>query len=737
MKNIFYSILIIPFFCVSQEIIRGKVVDNNLSPLLNATIYWLDSEIGTTTNNNGEFQIPRVNGFNHLIISFIGFQADTILTDETTKSIIRALKKDNALNTIELIDNSKGAYIDQDQTIKIEVITEKELTKAACCELAGCFETQLSVESKTTNIITNTKELSVLGLSGIYNQILFDGFPIMYGLNYTYGISSIPGTLIKYIHISQGLASVLQGHESISGQLNIELKEHNPQEGILLNRYYNSFGMKQFNINYHYNIKQWKAISSMHITQPGHRLDKNNDGFLDLPLTSKLSFYHKWVYNQKDSKIYSSTILRSLNESRVGGQENFEPSKHKGKNDVYGQVIDFKQSEILNKTSYKISPTASLALETAISGHNQKSFFGTTKYTAHQTIFHIKSSHILNWKDHKLTSGFNYKETILEEIITLNDYLIYPYSTILKIEKIPGLFLENSFSWNSNNTALITGIRLDNHNEYGFFATPRLLIKHNINKNTSIRINAGSGWRTVNIFSENIKLMGSNKTINISDELLPEQALNYGINLLHSIYLEKSEFQIILDFYKTTFSNQILPDYHSENHNSISIQNFTGKSKSNSLQAEIAMEFINSIGLKIAYNYLDVFQIKNGQKNQLPFNSKHHILGTISYQPIGKNWQFDTNLHWFGKKNIIYNEDNQISHSNSNYSNPYTMLNAQVTKKIKKLDIYVGAENILNFTQDNPIINAHQPFSENFDAANGVWGPTVGIELYVGLRLKL
>ena len=736
MKKILFFILTIPLITMSQNILRGKVVDDNFTPLSNATVHWMNTNIGATTNENGEFQIPKYKNQN-LIISFIGFKADTIQIETSTNSIIRALEKDNNLNTVELIENFQSAYIDKEKAIKIEVITEKELTKAACCELAGCFETQLSVESKTTNIITNTKELSVLGLSGVYNQILIDGFPLVYGLNYTYGISAIPGTLIKNIYISQGLASVLQGHESISGQINIQLKEYSSKENLLINRYYNSFGVKQFNINYNYRIQKWKGISSMHITQPGHRIDKNNDGFLDLPLTSKYSFYHKWIYDQKDSKIYSSITLRSLNEERIGGQKEFEPSRHKGTADIYGQVINFGQFEILNKTSYKINENSSIALETAISDHNQKSFFGIKKYLANQTILHFKLFQVLNWRNHKLTSGFNYKEAMLEEMITHYDVLTYPYALMLKIEKIPGLFIENNFNWNNKNISLITGIRVDHHNEYGLLITPRALLKKNINENTFLRASVGSGWRTVNIFSENINLLGSNKDIAISNDLQPEKAFNYGVNLVHAVYREKSEFQLLIDFYSTIFSNQIHPDYYHINHNTIHIDNFTAKSKSNSFQFELGMEFFKAIGIKIAYNYLDVFQIRNNQKHQLPFTSKHHILNTISYQPIGKNWQFDMNLHWFGKKKLIYNEENQIDYSESSYSEPYSLLNVQLTKKIKKLDIYMGAENILNFQQNDPIISPQKPFSVDFDAANGVWGPTKGIELYIGLRLKL
>ena len=631
------------------------------------------------------------------------------------------------------MENFEGAHIDRNNPIKIEVITEKELTKAACCDLAGCFETQMSVESKTTNIITNTKELSILGLSGLYNQILIDGAPLMYGLNYTYGISSIPGTLIKKIYISQGLASVLQGHESITGQINILLKDYDAKETVFLNRYYNSFGVKQLNVNYNFNLGKWKSIASIHATQPGFRIDKNNDDFLDMPLTTKYSFYNRWTYSQNDSKIYSTTTFRYLNEQHVGGQENFAPMKHKGGSDVYGQVIDFYQPEIYNKSSYKINSNNNILLEAAFSYHNQESYFGIKKYLATQKTYHTTLSHILNWKDHQLTSGFNFKKLKLEEEITSN--ITDSITGFSKNTKTPGLFAENHFKWNSGNTEMITGVRVDHHNKR-IFLTPRMLIKHNLNENTFLRVSAGSGWRTLNVFSENIKLLACNRSIEISSDLQPEKAFNYGINILHAIYTDKAEFQIIIDFYKTIFSNQISPDYYRGDDATIYIDNFTGKSNSNSFQTEIGMELFKSLGIKIAYNYLDVFKMEDAEKHVLPFNSKHHMLGTISYQPIGKNWQFDMNTHWFGKKKLIYNEDNQITQTVS-YSAPYSLLNVQFTKKMNKIDIYMGIENILSFKQDNPIIEPENPFGDNFDAANGVWGPTKGIEAYLGIKFRI
>tara|TARA_B100001758_G_C18369258_1_gene590389 strand:- start:925 stop:1677 length:753 start_codon:yes stop_codon:yes gene_type:complete len=250
-----------------------------------------------------------------------------------------------------------------------------------------------------------------------------------------------------------------------------------------------------------------------------------------------------------------------------------------------------------------------------------------------------------------------------------------------------------------------------------------------------MRASIGKGWRTINLFSENINLFGTNRDIIISDDLKPEEALNYGLNLLHAIYLENIELQFIFDAYKTNFSNQIHPHYHTSE-NSVYVHNLVDASTSNSLQAEFAIELYESLGAKIAYNYLDVYRIEHGHKHRLPFTSKHHILSTLSYKPIKENWHFDCNLHWFGRKKLIDTSENPEPYSRNKNSEPYSIINAQFTKKFAKMDLYIGAENIFNFKQENPIISWEDPFGEYFNIAN-VWGPTKGREVYLGLRYRL
>ena len=736
MKLLFLALLI-STFASSQNQLNGTILDDNNNILKDANVQWINSLIGTTSDLNGKFSISQKNiKDRRLIISYIGFNTDTVNVKINENDLIVKLQLANNLNTVILEEEIEGIYIDKQKAIKTEVITQDELTKAACCELAGCFETQLSVEPKTTNIITNTKEISVLGLSGVYNQLLLDGFPILNGLNYTYGISAIPGTLIDNIYISQGLASVTQGAESITGQINIELKEKSTQESLFVNLYINSFLAKQANIDYNFKLNNWKSIISLHTTQPGNIIDKNNDDFLDLPLTTKYSLYNKWINgNIDDIGLYSVVTLRYLNEKRIGGQENYNES-HLGSSLIYGQFIEFSQPELHLKSTYKFDDNNNLVFKSALTHHDQESYFGTTKYNANQQNYYLDIIHKLKWKNHNLSYGLNFRRTDIKENIQLNEEFARSFGgQYNKKEIISGLHAENTFNWNNKNLQLISGFRIDNHNNLGLFFTPRFLIKYNITENTTVRASMGTGWKTVNIFSENIKLFGTNRDIIISDNLKEEKAINFGLNLLHAVYLENVEMQFIFDAYKTNFYNQIHPHYHSDN--IIYIHNLENSSYGNSLQGEFAIELFETFGYKLAYNYLDIYHFENNIKHRLPFTSKHHILSTISYKPMNEKWHFDCNFHWFGKKKLMdtsynTNPDNR----RSLFSDPYSIFSAQFTKKFENTDIYIGAENLFNFKQENPIISWEDPFNEEFNIAN-VWGPTKGREIYIGLRYRL
>ena len=730
-------VLLFPTIGFSQTI-EGKVLSTDNQPLFGATLHWIGTGIGASSGELGQFSISK-EGINdlRLIVRYVGFDTDTInVGSQENLSIILT---QTSLDEVVVSADRPDSYISRINPIKTEVITKQELTKAACCDLAGCFDTQGSVQPTTTNIVTNAKELRILGLSGVYNQVLIDGMPLIMGTTYTYGISTIPGTLVDNIFISKGANSVLQGYESISGQINVELKESDSDEKLLVNAYTNSFLESQFNVNYTQKLKKWSTILSAHSTQPAQKFDRDEDNFLDLPQLTRYSFFNKWKYGNQNEWGWNSRIgVRFVNEQRVGGQENFNPNFDQGSSTVYGQTVNFSQPEIYTKTGYKMNDKHNFVVLASAFYHNQSSYFGTTHFQAKQTNIYGNFQHEYTWNGkHILKSGLSYRYLELEEEIAFgNDSLNRTYDGLhLKSERIPGLFIENTFNWKDRDLVLVTGVRGDLHNSFGFNITPRALLKYNLTETTTARVSAGTGWRTINLFTENTNLLASSRDVIVSSDLEPEKAINYGANLTQQFGKENIEFQVSVDYYLTQFFNQIFPDYFSEPNKAI-IENFKGKSVSSSFQAEIGIELYERLGIKSTYNYLDVYRIVGDNRVQLPFNPTHRMTGTFSFKPLSERWHFDLNAHYFGKQLLANTSTNPPAYQSAEFSNPYTVLNAQLTVSWKWFDFYGGCENISDFRQKRPIIAWQDPFSPYFDTSN-VWGPTRGREFYLGIRFKL
>jgi len=738
-KYIFILGLLFPFGISAQNIL-GKVTNNKKEPIIGARIYWLGTAIGETTDNQGAFQISASDISNKkLIASYVGHSLDTIeIINQTFVEF--HLQETKTLNEVVVQGQRDGVIISDFKAIKTEQITQTELRKAACCDLAGCFETQTTVQPQTTNVITNSKELRILGLSGVYNQVLIDGFPLIQGLSYTYGISTIPGTLVDNIYISKGANSVLQGYESISGQINVETKEPDKTDSLLLNVYVNNFMEKHFNANYAFKKNKWSNLTTFHTVQPANKIDRDNDNFLDLPLLTRYMISNRWKYgNEKEWGWNSQIGLRFFNEQRIGGQTFFNPEIDKGSTTVYGQSVQINQPEIWTKTGYRVNDKHNIVLFASSFHQQQNSFFGTVKYDAQQTNFYGNIQYELSYAEHELKTGISYRHLNLNENIAFTDTLLQrTYAgKYQRLENIPGIFAENTMRFFNDKLTWIVGVRGDQHNQFGFQFTPRTLLKYDIAKKTIVRANVGTGWRTVNLFSENIGLLVSSRDIIFAEQLQPEKALNYGLNLTQKFETKNNNLSgyFSVDYYRTEFQNQIFPDYDSDPTKAI-IKNFTGTSVSNGFQAELYLKFYKRVELKTGYNFLDVYREIGETKQLLPFNPMHKFITTFSYKPLTNKFHFDMNVHWFGEQRLPDTKSNPIEFQRPDFSKPYTTVNAQFTYNLKKFEVYTGCENIFDFRQKQPIISWQDPFSPYFDTSS-VWGPTRGREIYAGVRFKL
>lgn len=707
--------------------------------LIGASIYWAGTSVGTTTNLDGYFEIStKEQSSNLLIASYIGYAPDTISV--TTPSTINfQLTTTNILNEVTISGQQDAVIISNIKAIKTEQITQTSLRQAACCDLAGCFGGQSSVQPHTTNAVTNAKELRILGLSGVYNQVLLDGFPLFKGLSSTYGISSIPGTLVDNIFIAKGANSVLQGFESISGQINVQTKNPKTTDKLLVNGYINSFMEKHLNINYAFKKGNWNSLASFGTVQPAKKVDRDKDTFLDVPILTRYVFNNKWVYGNPVEWGWNSQInIRFLKEERVGGQTNFQPSQDQGSSEVYGQTVQFNQPELSVKTGFRWDDVHNLTAFFSGFHQNQNAHFGVTKYDAEQVYLYANLQYEYTYKEkHVLKTGISYRYSDLKEDLSYSTEVLsrtFAGQYQLK-EKIPGIFAENTLYLLEDKLTWMTGIRVDQHNQFGFHLTPRALLKYSFSPETVVRANIGKGWRTVNLFSENINLLVSSRDLIIADDLAPEEAINYGVNFTHKMEGTSINGVLSLDYYRTDFKNQIFPDFDTDPQK-VLLQNFRDKSISNGYQAEIAINFKERFNWKVGYTYLDVYRVINNRHEQLPFNSRHKILSTFSFQPISKKYHFDTNIHWFGSQRLPNTQQNPVEFQRPDFSKPYTVVNAQFTYNLKPFELYVGCENIFNFRQNRPIISWEDPFSPYFDTSS-VWGPSRGREFYLGFRYRI
>jgi len=735
----FWAVVAMLYPAVLCGQITGSVTDQNQIPLPGAHLFWVATGHGVSADSNGFFSIVQHNhDGNQLVASYVGFKPDTV-TLSGAQSVSFTLQPDGELTEVEIRGRQTGVRIDNENIAKIEAITQTELEKAACCDLAGCFETQTTVQPQTTDVLTNAKELRISGLSGVYNQILYDGMPMIQGLTYTYGITAMPGTMVNNIFVSKGANSVLQGYESISGQINVDTKDPGEGETVLLNAYLNNFGESQYNANLSLGKGDFKNLTAAHVVQPARVTDNQGDGFMDLPQLTRYKVLNKTKYrDENDLGFHSELTLSYMDEQRIGGQTGFDYQTDRGTENTYGQTSNIQQPEIWSKSGYKFNDRHHTDLFVSAFGQNREAYFGALRYSAQQENVHLRLQHEYQYgENNDIKLGASYRYLQLNENIQINDTRTgRDYGgDYLRKDNIPGVFAENTMSMLNDKLIWTAGVRADHHQIYGTRFTPRTFVKYDIRPGTVIRANAGTGWRLANVFSEHIGLLASSRNVIFEEELQPEEAVNYGVSLTHKFSTDNLSGLITLDYYETRFQNQIFPDFDADPTVAL-LYNHRDKSISRSYQAELMLTFYERLEWKTGYVFLDVFREVEGEKRLLPFNARHRVMSALSYEPLNEKFHIDFNWHLFGKKRLPDTRSNPEEFQRPDFSRVFSTLSAQFTYNLGKLELYAGCENIFNYRQRFPILGYQDPFGEYFDTSF-IWGPVRGREIYGGLRFSI
>jgi len=745
MNSIFRLKAILPCFTIlimtataSSQNIKGKVTNIFGEPLQGATVQWENINKGTTTDSNGEFVIEKTDtGLKVLVFAYIGFKSESIIVGDIDYWNIQLIE-DNTLESVNIIAKGQATrYVDG--VIKTESIGRREIERAACCSLAGCFSTNASVDAQTTNVVTDAKELRILGLSGVYNQLLWDGMPLIQGSAFTYGASSYPGTMIEEIFVSKGANSVIQGYEGISGQINIMPKSPEKAEKLFLNAFANSFGESQINANYMHKKTNWSNLTTVHGTLPATKIDGDKDGFQDVAKINRFSAYNKWIYNNPENQNFRTQFgARYWTENRVGGQVDFDPKTDRGSGSIYGQEININQVDLYSKMNIKLADLTSIIWVNSAFSHDQESIFGQKEYSVNQKNLYSNMvlDHNFGEKQHNWKTGASLRvNDMSEDISFIDNPLNLSYAGNYENNYIiPGIFTEGIFYFDK--ITLMGGIRLDHQGDFGWKTTPRMLIRAEINDDTDIRISVGKGFRRVHLFSERVNILASNRDIVFEAPIDLEEAINIGVNLVQKYRInEKINTTVSLDGYLTMFQNQVFPDFDRKVGN-VYINNFTDDSQSRSFQIENKWEFSPEIDFKWSYNYQWAARKIEGEMISLPLVPNHKFILQQSLSSVDNSWQGDITYKWISRKRLPNTEGFPDQYKQEEMSPSYSLINVQLTKRWSAFEIYGGVENIFNTRQNFPILGSDDPFGPFFDSSFN-WGPTKGREFYLGLRYKV
>ena len=706
---------------------------NRITELVGANVYWANTQIGTTTNAKGEFILPFDKGNKKLVVSYIGYKTDTILVNQSGR--VEVILKSDQLDEVLVAGKKAGSHMSRIDPLTKVNITGAELCKAACCNLSESFETNASVDVSYSDAATGAKQIQLLGLSGNYVQMMTENMPNFRGLATLYGLSYIPGAWMESIQISKGTATVINGYEALTGQINVEYKKPVDSEKFFLNMYANNTGRWESNVNgsIHLNDK-WTTAILAHYSEDQKSTDDNDDGFRDEPLLKQINFINRWDYNNK--KGFTSQIgIKVLDENRLGGQMDFhgdEPSSS-----IYGINIDTRRYEAFYKAGYILNDeVSSLALVANYSFHEQNSFYGLKKYDATQNSLYanlIFESFIGN-ENNKYSTGISLQTDKFDEELVMNHELPNDKQLLKRDEVVPGAFFQYTYSI-PNRLTLIAGARVDFHNLFGTLLTPRLHAKYNFTPNTILRASVGKGYRTPNVLAENSYLLASSRDIIIATDLDQEEAWNYGANLTQYIDIAGKELTLNVEYYRTDFQNQLVVDAD-QSVNAVSFYNLDGKSYANNFQIEGKYELIKGLDFVAAWRINDVKTTYNGELMERPLISRSKGLVNLSYATPLKKWQFDFTTQFNGKGRVPSTADNIAEYQRPDTFDAYQIINTQVTRYFRKWNIYAGVENLGNFTQDNPIIAGDDPFGDYFDSSM-IWGPVMGQRFYFGLRFSI
>lgn len=736
MKKIIYIIgFIVALFGLHSELqaqqktVMGTVScagDGELLP--GASVYVLPSMQGEVTDENGRFSLSVPDSSVAIVVSYIGYANDTI-RNFTDDELAVKLRHSKELGEVSIVEKRSALLANTGVQIS-STITETGLQKSACCNLSESFETTGLADVSYADGVTGAKQIRMLGLDGRYVAMTAENIPALRGLANSFGLAYIPGPFIESIQVSKGPGSVSSGYESMSGAINVEYKKPWNSERLYLNAYVNSMGRVEGNVAFSNRLKgdKWSTLTQLHGSIYRIHNDRNGDGFIDVPWFRQFNGVHRWKYETR--KFEFQVGAKGLLENREGGQSAyFKKNLPQAPTPLYGVSINTNRFEGFMKMGFMWpnKPYKSIGVIGNALYHDQFGQFGQTRYYGRQRTAHVNAlmQGIIDNTSHTWRAGITMMYDNIGEL--------FRDTMLQRQEVVPGAWFEYNFK-HLEKLSLVAGLRYDYNSVYGHFFTPRLHLKYTPVEGLDIRASGGRGYRTANVFAENPSVLVSSRSMNVLEPLKAEESWTGGGGMAYKFRIAGKEADVSADYFYTYFVNKVQVDM--EQQNRVDFYNLRNGAYSHAAQAEFSVKPLRGLEMRLVGKYNKVMALFDGKMQQVPYVPVWRGLFNVAYDWKRHGWKFDVTLQVNGQSRLPKMNDPSTGEPLATMSPVFPTLFAQISKTIKRWEIYVGGENLTDFYQKNPVLGADNPYGTGFDASR-VWGPVFGAMAYAGFRYKI
>lgn len=703
-----------------------------------ATIKILSTQIGVISDAQGSFEIHQIPAYPFTLeVRSVGFKPiKKEITEPIREVSIELTPSVLAMDEVVVTGTMQPTFVSA-SPVKIDVVTSNYLstfTPAAATSIVEGISFVNGVQEVVACGVCFTNSISINGLPGPYTAVLMDGTPIYGNLASVYGLNGIPSMIVDRFEVIKGPSSTLYGSEAVAGVINIITKDPSTQPtysiDVMGTSHMESFG----NIAVAPQMGKSSGFIGVNYAYINDFDDVNEDGFGDNINLDRVSLFSKWKIHRK-SDLNFNLAAKYYYEDRRNGVEEYLANRNyrflRGNDEIYGESIYTNRVEVFG--SYELMQN--LKLDFSGTMHDQNSYYGADFYQASQDILFSNLIWNISHQNHEITTGLTHR------------YQVYDDNTVATSDGpdrqyIPGFFIQDEWLLNEKFT-LLAGTRMDHYSDHGLILAPRLSTKFKPGEWTTLRTNFGTGFRIVNLFTEDHAFVTGQREVVITEELRPEESYNVSMNLNHIFTLGRSQGMIDVDAYYTHFSNKITPDYDTSP-TQIVYANTSGFAVSKGIGVNIQQEFDFPLAVNLGMNFQEVTETEEGNIRNIEFAAKWSGIFTANYRAT-KTLSISYSSNVTGPMTLptVYDLDSggePVELSRPTTSSTFAIHNLQVNKDFESgFSLYGGIQNMFDYVQPwSPLIGFNDPnfspgFSDQFDTSYA-YSPLHGREFYIGLK---